>query len=50
VPTLPPAPGLFSTTNGWPSDFERLSATTRARMSVAEPAVNATMIFTGLVG
>src|SRR4051812_44856498 len=47
---IPPAPGLFSTTNGWPSDFASWSATTRPRMSVAEPGVNGTMIFTGRAG
>src|SRR5258706_8136125 len=47
---MPPAPGLFSTTNAWPSDFVSWSATTRPRISVAEPGVNGTMIFTDLAG
>src|SRR5436190_6729056 len=34
---LPPAPGLFSMTTGWPSRCESLSATARAERSV-EPA------------
>jgi hypothetical protein len=47
---MPPAPGLFSTMNDWPIDLEKLSARTRAMMSVAEPGVNATMILTGFEG
>src|SRR5258705_377325 len=47
---IPPAPGLFSTTNGWPSDFASWSATTRPRISVAEPGVNGTITFTALLG
>src|SRR5438477_5353301 len=44
---MPPAPGRFSTTKACPMDFENWSAITRARMSVAEPAVKGTMTFTG---
>jgi hypothetical protein len=47
---LPPAPGLFSTTNDWPIDLVNASATRRARMSVAEPGAKPTMIRTGLLG
>ena len=48
VPTMPPAPGLFSTTNVWPIDFENWSAVTRAMMSVADPGVKATMTAEGV--
>src|SRR5947209_7854546 len=47
---IPPAPGLFSTRNGWPSDLVSWSATTRPRMSVAEPGVNGTITFTAFAG
>src|ERR1700712_5351870 len=46
---LPPAPGLFSTTNCWPNSSEILAATTRARMSVVPPAANGTISLTGRV-
>jgi hypothetical protein len=44
------APGLFSTTTGWPSEAVILSASTRAITSMAPPVVAGTMIFTGRVG
>src|SRR5258708_19167382 len=47
---IPPAPGLLSTTNGWPSDFVSWSPTTRPRMSVADPGVNGTMTLTAFAG
>jgi hypothetical protein len=47
---FPDAPGLFSTSTGCPSDFESLSATVRARMSVEPPGAHGTMIFTGRSG
>src|SRR3954452_9685727 len=50
IPMVPPAPGRFSTTNGWPSCSERRCVTVRAMMSVALPAVNGTMTCTRLVG
>src|SRR5438309_1261645 len=34
---LEPAPGLFSTTIGWPSAFDKGSARTRATNSAARP-------------
>src|SRR5436305_8391905 len=50
VPIVPPAPGRFSTTTGCPQYSESFWPNVRARMSVALPAVNGTMIFTGFVG
>ena len=44
------APGLFSTTNGWPIEPWYLSASMRAMMSVPPPALAPTMIFTGRAG
>ncbi len=39
VPMMPEAPGRFSTTPGWPSRGRSRSATSRAVMSLAPPAV-----------
>src|SRR5437763_17125492 len=50
VPIVPPAPGWFSMTTGCPQYSESFCPNVRARMSVALPAVNGTMIFTGFVG
>src|SRR6266571_2093487 len=47
---LPPAPGLFSTMNCWPSVVLSRCATRRAVKSKPPPGAKATMIFTGLVG
>ena len=47
---VPPAPGRFSITTGWPHISESFWPTVRARMSVALPAVNGTTILTGLLG
>src|SRR5205814_992784 len=49
-PIVPPAPGLFSTTNGWLSLIDSACATARATTSVALPAVKGTITCTGLVG
>src|SRR3954466_5080195 len=49
-PMLPEAPGLLSTTNGWPNDFDRCSESVRARMSVEPPGAQGTIIVTGLSG
>src|SRR5215471_4377992 len=35
APSRPPAPGLFSTTIGWPSRVPKYSASVRDRMSAA---------------
>ena len=35
APSMPPAPGLFSTTIGWPSRLPKYSARVRDRMSAA---------------
>src|SRR5688572_19877212 len=43
APTMPPAPGLFSTTIGWPSRLPKYSAKVRDRMSAA-PAGGKLMI------
>ncbi|MNO05601.1 hypothetical protein D3C81_2270570 [compost metagenome] len=50
VPMLPPAPGLFSTTKGWPSFCVSVLVTLRVRVSVVPPGENATMTFTGRSG
>src|SRR5438270_1012218 len=47
---VPPAPGLFSITMGWPRPLLMLSATVRPMMSVTLPAVKGTIIRIGLVG
>ena len=47
---LPPAPGLFSTTKGWPSFCVRVLVTLRVRVSVVPPGENATMTLTGRSG
>src|SRR5262249_21050635 len=49
-PIVPPPPGLFSMTNGWPSCRETWSSTTRATVSLALPAVNGLMTCIALVG
>src|SRR6266487_3447025 len=47
---VPPAPGRFSITTGWPSCAVSLSETVRAMMSVPLPGVNGTINLTVLVG
>src|SRR5512137_162910 len=47
---LPAAPGRLSITTGWPSSGRRLSATTRAVMSVLPPGGYGTTSLTGLDG
>src|SRR5438132_1600539 len=49
-PIVPPPPGLFSMTNGWPSCRETWSSTTRATVSLALPAVNGLMTCIARVG
>src|SRR3954468_12051215 len=39
---LPPAPGRFSTTTGWPSVSESFAPRARARMSLGPPGVKPT--------
>ncbi len=46
----PPAPGLFSTTTGWPSARARGSLMTRATMSLAPPVAKVTTMRSGLSG
>ena len=50
MPVVPPAPATFSTTNCWPSAFEKYSPVMRAMMSVGPPAANGTTIVTGRDG
>src|SRR6478752_1494356 len=38
VPTMPPAPGWFSITTGWPSVLPRAAAAARTMVSTPEPA------------
>ena len=47
---LPDAPGLFSIMTGWPSIFDKGSASVRAAMSGVEPPGKPTRIRTGFVG
>ena len=47
---LPEAPGLLSTTIGWPSAFDSGSAMVRAAMSGVEPPGKPTSRRMGLVG
>ncbi|MNV55448.1 hypothetical protein D3C71_1476820 [compost metagenome] len=47
---LPPAPGLFSTTTGWPSRAVSPSATVCAMMSPLPPGATMTTILMGLLG
>ncbi|MCY1292208.1 hypothetical protein D3C81_734290 [compost metagenome] len=50
TPISPFAPALFSTTTGWPRDLVRRSESTRATVSVNDPAGNGTIIRIGLPG
>src|SRR5262245_37258112 len=47
---LPPAPGLFLMTMGWPSSCETRGITVRARVSPPPPGGNGTTTTTGLSG
>src|SRR5262245_23543509 len=47
---MPEAPGMFSTTIGWPSVREAPSATRRAIMSVAAPGPVGTISLIGRLG
>ncbi len=46
---VPPAPGLFAITTGWPSPLAMNSSTVRAAMSVPLPTLQGTTSFTGLL-
>ena len=50
APTLPPAPGRFSTTNGWPSARLSRSPTARASTSASPPGANGATMRTGRLG
>ena len=50
MPIIDPAPGLFSTTTGWPSRLARPSATMRPVASVPAPGENGTMSLIGRFG
>src|SRR5258708_209988 len=47
---LPPPPGRFSITTGWPRPPPHLPATARAEMSVEPAGGNGTISLMGLVG
>src|SRR4051812_22349120 len=49
-PMVPPAPGLFSITIGWPRCFSVALASARIPMSVKPPAGHGTISVTGRVG
>src|SRR5258708_28110908 len=50
TPTMPLAPGLLSTTKGWPVFSSMYLPTRRAVMSPEPPGAKGTMMWTGLVG
>ena len=50
TPSMPPAPGLFSITTGWPQRAASLSPISRAIRSSELPGPVGTTIFTGLFG
>src|SRR6059058_279413 len=50
MPSVPPAPGLFSTTNCWPLVSVSACDSARARMSLTPAGGQGTMILTGLAG
>src|SRR4051812_50090422 len=50
APSRPPAPGLFSTTIGWPSRVPNHSASVRDRMSAAPAGGKLTIQRIGFVG
>src|SRR4051812_16014977 len=50
LPIVPPAPGLLSTTTGWPSAFDNACIAIRPVASVPPPGGNATMQRIGRVG
>src|SRR5204863_8379616 len=50
MPSVPPAPGLFSTTNCWPLVSVSPCASARARMSLTPAGGHGTIILTGLAG
>src|SRR5690349_14991660 len=50
APSVAPAPGLLSTTMGWPSALEAPSAAARAIRSLAPPAEKGTTRRIGLAG
>ncbi len=47
---LPPAPGLFSTTTGWPQASVSFCATSRPVVSSGPPGGNGTTSFTARAG
>ena len=50
VAMMESAPGLFSTTTGWPMRSASFWLTTRARISLLPPGGYPTTNFTGLLG
>src|SRR5215203_5242815 len=50
MPSVPPAPPIFSTTIGCPSMRDMCSPTRRATTSVGPPAAKGTMMTIGFVG
>jgi hypothetical protein len=47
---MPPAPGMFSMTKGWPNWVESFCATERVTISPRPPGPKPTRIFTGRDG
>jgi len=50
APSMPLAPGLFSTTTGWPSETRSFSARSRAIVSTPPPGEKGTTMVMGLLG
>jgi hypothetical protein len=50
TPSVPPPPGRFSMTKGWPTCFDTCSSVMRPIRSLALPAVNGLITWTDRVG
>ena len=48
VPVMPPAPGMFSITTGWPTDLVSAGLTVRMIVSTPEPGPTGRMVRNGL--
>ena len=48
VPVMPPAPGMFSITTGWPSDLVSDGLTVRMIVSTPEPGPTGRIVRSGL--
>ena len=48
MPVMPPAPGKFSMTTGWPSAFDKAGLAARMMVSTPEPGPTGTMTRIGV--